>query len=71
MKIGYVPKAKAFETWDKKTWKKLERPMRSAPFTVATSDRNPQKPVAGICEELKAKIVRMGGSGRKVIILKT
>lgn len=65
LNLGYVPKGKAFQTWDGKSWQKLERPKPNNPMIISTSRRETHNLVLEIGSKLKATVDRRGGCGRK------
>lgn len=66
LKLGYVPKGKAMVSWDAKSWQNIEKPKENVPKIIATSNRKIQALVPTIAEELKANVIKLGGSGHKV-----
>ena len=70
LNLGYVPKQRALQTWDNKTWSKLQVPKRNEPFIISTSRRSTHNPVEEVGNMLSAKVDRRGGAGRKVPFLK-
>ena len=53
-------------SWDAKNWQTIVKSKPNIPKIISTSDRKIQAPVPKIAEELKANVIKLGGSGRKV-----